>query len=121
MNTIVNLSKLSSDVAPHCSLPTWPVSVPKKPSLDWHKLVALGVQENEAKAICDRLKVRDLMQSYYHILSHAGIPLDDVKPIAHAIAKFDVTDMRPSKEQRAKICQYASLICRANLWRPSCL
>lgn len=86
-------------------------------SLDWKKLVALGVSGSEAKTICKQLQTRELMQFYSKKLRLNGIPSKDAKSIAWAIAHFDVTHQLPTSQQRVKLYQYGLPICRANLWR----
>ncbi|MEM7771653.1 MAG: hypothetical protein AAF327_14240 [Cyanobacteria bacterium P01_A01_bin.37] len=117
MNTTAKLLHPSDAAAPYCTIPAQATPIASRPCLDWQKLVALGVEEGEAKTICEGLQIRRLMQSYCHLLAHAGVPSSDVKSVAWAIAKFDITGLTPSRKQQAKLHQYALPICRSNLWR----
>jgi hypothetical protein len=121
MSNTVQLSRLPNAGLSNGKAPAWVSDCGGRPSLDWRKLVALGVTEDEAKLMCDRLKIHELMQSYFHLLSRAGMPLRDAQAVARAIAKFDVVGTEPTQKQRAKLYHYATLVCRANLWRPNWL
>ncbi|MBD2256477.1 hypothetical protein [Pseudanabaena sp. FACHB-2040] len=54
---------------------------------------------------------------YWQQLYQAGIPKDDARKIAAAIAKFDVAQRPPAPDQAQLIECYSPLICRARLWR----
>lgn len=54
---------------------------------------------------------------YWSKLVREGIPRDQARLIAAAIAKYDYAHRRPSAEQKHLITQYSALICRAQLWR----
>ncbi|GEM_PF-6705761 len=86
-------------------------------SLDWNKLVALGVAETEAKQICQGLQTRALTRIYIRRLKRSGIRGDDAKLVAAAIAHYDLQGTLPSSEMRTMLVKYGLLICRAALWR----
>ncbi|HHP7244963.1 MAG TPA: hypothetical protein ACFE0H_09795, partial [Elainellaceae cyanobacterium] len=67
------------------------------------------------------LAVRDVMPGYWRRLIEAGIPLNDAKTIAKAIACYDTERNHLSLHQRKLIVQYLPLVCRADLWRPNLL
>ena len=85
--------------------------------LDWRKLVALGVTEADAKTICERLQIMNLVRYYCRKLVQSGIPGSDAKSVALAIANFDIKQLLPTARQCTKLHQYALPVCRANLWR----
>lgn len=85
--------------------------------LDWRKLVALGVTEPDAKKICERLQIMNLVRYYCKKLIQSGIPNSDAKSVALAIANFDIKQLMPTARQCHKLHQYALPVCRANLWR----
>ena len=85
--------------------------------LDWRKLVALGVSESDAKTICERLQIMNLVRYYCKKLVQSGIPNSDAKSVALAIANFDIRHLMPTDRQCSKLHQHALSVCRANLWR----
>jgi len=99
------------------SHPMPPAAPALKGALDWKKLVALGVADHDAKAICMKLHMRNVVQHYCKLLVQNGVPSQDVKCVAEAIARFDIKRRYPTEEQRTKLYEYALPLCRANLWR----
>lgn len=87
------------------------------PSLDWRKLVALGVADQDAQTICEQLRTHRLSQHYCKRLVKVGIPQEDAKWVALAIAQFDMKHVLPTSAQQSKLYQYALPLCRTNLWR----
>lgn len=55
--------------------------------------------------------------TYWQKLIREGVPKDEARKIAVAIAKFDVLDRVPSSEQKQLISQFSPSVCRAQLWR----
>lgn len=86
-------------------------------SLDWHKLVALGVTKTEAQYICQGLQTRSLTKLYLRRLQRSGIRGDDAKLVAAAIAHYDLQGIVPSPEMKTILLKYGLLICRSALWR----
>lgn len=89
----------------------------KLPSLDWRKLVALGVADRDAQEICEQLRIHTLSQHYCKRLVKAGLPQQDARWVALAIAQFDMKGVQPTSAQQGKLYQYALPLCRTNLWR----
>ena len=58
---------------------------------------------------------------YLYKLVNEGIPFQDARVIAAAIAKYDAANRLPKPHQRELIMQYSPLICRAHLWRSELL
>ena len=69
-----------------------------------------------SKAVLNGL-VRQIGIAYWQKLVKAGVPFNEARSIAAAIAKFDVAHRQPNDEQRSLIIQHSLLICRAELWR----
>ena len=63
---------------------------------------------------------KDLKQTgttYWQQLIQTGIPKQEARAIAVAIAKYDISQRPPHDLQKQLICRYSAFICRANLWR----
>ena len=60
---------------------------------------------------------RHLGIAYWQKLVREGVPRDEARAIATAIAKFDLLDRVPSAEQKQLISQFSRFVCRAQLWR----
>ena len=67
------------------------------------------------------LKIKQIGSGYLQQLIRIGIPIQDARTIAVAIARYDVDHHHPQDLQRQLICQYSAFVCRANLWRPGLL
>ncbi|MEM9266059.1 MAG: hypothetical protein AAGA46_11095 [Cyanobacteria bacterium P01_F01_bin.13] len=67
------------------------------------------------------LKIKHVGSTYWQQLIHIGIPKQDARSIAVAIAKYDVAQCHPHAMQKQLISHYSSLVCRANLWRAGLL
>lgn len=67
------------------------------------------------------LQIKQTGSSYWQQLIHIGIPKQDARSIAVAIAKYDIAQCHPQDLQRQLICHYSAFVCRANLWRPGLL
>ena len=67
------------------------------------------------------LKIKQIGSSYLQQLIRIGIPTQDARAIAVAIARYDIAQHHPQDLQRQLICQYSAFVCRANLWRPGLL
>lgn len=63
------------------------------------------------------LKIKRIGSSYWQQLIQIGIPRQDARSIAVAIAKYDVTQCQPHELQKQLICHYSAFVCRAKLWR----
>jgi hypothetical protein len=55
--------------------------------------------------------------TYWQKLVREGVPKDEARKIAGAIAKFDLFQRSPSTEQKQLISQFSRFVCRAQLWR----
>ena len=53
---------------------------------------------------------------YWVKLMREGIPRQDSRTIAAAIAKFKIAERQPNSSQKRLISQYSASICRAGLW-----
>ncbi|NEP62816.1 MAG: hypothetical protein F6K31_38855 [Symploca sp. SIO2G7] len=67
------------------------------------------------------LKVKHIGSTYWQQLIQIGIPKQDARTIAVAIAKYDVMQCRPRDLQKQLICHYSAFVCRAKLWRAGLL
>ncbi|WP_143467804.1 hypothetical protein [Leptolyngbya ohadii] len=85
------------------------------------KLIALGVSPIEADSMAQILVAKHTMLRYWHKLTKAGVPKDNARRIARAIAKYDVSQTLPTLHQRKLICQYCPIVCRCGLWRSGLL
>lgn len=88
---------------------------------DAHKLVRLGISLEEANAIVRLLLTKQTMLQYWRRLAKAGIPKDDARRIARAIAKYDVSYTQPDNQQQQLIRYYCPIVCRCGLWRSALL
>lgn len=64
-----------------------------------------------------RPATREITPTYWRRLIEAGVPIDAANAIAWAIARYDAAKRIPSAQQKALLCRYCPLICRAGLWR----
>jgi hypothetical protein len=75
--------------------------------------------------LVDRLQHKAWLKTkvvlYWRCLMQQGVPYQDARHIAIAIAKYDVNKKCPNPQQTALIMQYSPLICRAKLWRSKLL
>lgn len=55
--------------------------------------------------------------TYWLKLVREGVPREEARLIAAAIAKFDIFERSPSSEQKCLISQFSPSVCRAQLWR----
>lgn len=62
-------------------------------------------------------RIKQIGVLYWIKLIREGVPRNEGRIIAAAIAKFKVANRPPTEEQKALITQYSALICRAGLWR----
>lgn len=106
-----------SSQSSHPGLPLPDLTRLQARSLDWHKLVALGISKTEAQHICQGLQIRSLTRIYLRRLRRAGIQGDDAKLIAAAIAHYDLEGTIPAPEMKTIMLKYGLLICRSALWR----
>lgn len=67
------------------------------------------------------LQIKQVGSSYLQKLLHIGIPQQDARSIAVAIAKYDVAQCHPHDMQKRLISHYSAFVCRANLWRAGLL
>ncbi|MGB3492684.1 MAG: hypothetical protein WBA57_08140 [Elainellaceae cyanobacterium] len=107
----------SSRESAHPGLPLPDLARLQARSLDWHKLVALGLSKTESKLICQGLQTRSLSKIYLRRLQRSGIRGDDAKLIAAAIAHYDMQGTIPAPEMKTLLTKHGLLICRAALWR----
>jgi hypothetical protein len=112
---MTNLHLPCSPSAPLSDLSSTP------PRVDWKKLATLGVDPTEAQSIAQVLMTKQLMGTYWRKLIQAGVPKDDAKRIARAIAKYDVSRRPPRSYQRSLIQHYCPFVCRCGLWRSALL
>lgn len=59
--------------------------------------------------------------TYWQKLVREGVPRDDAKEIATAIAKLELFAKPPSSEQKQLISEFSRFVCRAQLWRSDLL
>lgn len=83
--------------------------------------MALGVSQEEARAIATMLITKRLMFTYWRRLVGNGVPIDQARKIARAVAKYDVMDAAPTLQQQELIQRYCPAICRTGLWRAGLL
>lgn len=88
---------------------------------DSKTLIALGISPIEADTMTQILVTKHTMLRYWHRLTKAGVPKDNARRIARAIAKYDVSQTLPTLHQRKLICQYCPIVCRCGLWRSGLL
>jgi hypothetical protein len=88
---------------------------------DSQKLIALGVPPEDAKSIAQTIITKHTMLRYWRRLAQAGIPSDNARRIARAIAKYDVIQTLPSARQQNLIRYYCPIVCRCGLWRSALL
>ena len=67
------------------------------------------------------LKVKHIGSTYWQRLMQIGIPRQDARTIAVAIARYDVMQSHPRDGQRQLISHYSAFVCRAKLWRAGLL
>ena len=68
-----------------------------------------------------RREIKQMGATYWQQLMRIGIPKQEARSIAVAIAKYDVTQSQPQGAQKQLICHYSAFVCRANLWRAGLL
>ncbi|HEY9887177.1 MAG TPA: hypothetical protein V6D02_02185 [Candidatus Obscuribacterales bacterium] len=54
-------------------------------------------------------------------LVREGVPRDEARKIAEAIARFELLEKAPSSEQKQLISQFSRFVCRAQLWHSELL
>lgn len=59
--------------------------------------------------------------TYWQKLIREGVPKEEARKIAVAIAKFDILERLPSNEQKQLISRFSPSVCRARLWRSDLL
>lgn len=121
MTTISNTTSYS---AAYCTSTTRPFDAARHLTdapIDWRQLTALGMSRDDALRVSQALMVRELALNYRHKLLKQGVPCNEAKRIARAIANYDTAQTQPSPGQQTLIQQYCPLICRASLWRPQLL
>lgn len=64
---------------------------------------------------------KELGITYWQKLVREGVPRDEAKKIATAIAKLELFAKPPSLEQKQLISQFSRFVCRAQLWRSDLL
>jgi hypothetical protein len=64
---------------------------------------------------------RRLGITYWQTLVREGVPRDEARALATAIAKFDLLGRSPSPEQKRLISQFSPILCRTQLWRSNLL
>ncbi|MGD1941747.1 MAG: hypothetical protein ACFB0G_10580 [Leptolyngbyaceae cyanobacterium] len=69
--------------------------------------------------IASDFRVRGI--TYWQKLVREGVPKDEARKIASAIAKFELFDKPPSPDQKQLISRFSAFICRAQLWRSDLL
>jgi hypothetical protein len=84
-------------------------------------LMALSLSDQDAHRIAELLGVRERIPTYWRRLIEAGIPLDEARSIAKAIAHYDAGYKPLSLHQKELIMRYCAMIGRAELWRPQLL
>ena len=67
------------------------------------------------------LQIKQVGSSYWQQLMHIGIPKQEARSIAVAIAKYDIVQCQPQGIQKQLISHYSAFVCRANLWRAGLL
>lgn len=76
-------------------------------------------------AIAPRLEIandfRTLGITYWQKLVREGVPKDEARKIASAIAKFELLKRLPSPEEKQLISTFSRFVCRAQLWRSALL
>lgn len=65
----------------------------------------------------DSLQVTPLRNLYWRQLIQVGIPAEDARAIAEAIAGYDAQQAIPNRYQKQLIGHYCTLVARARLWR----
>lgn len=66
-------------------------------------------------------KIKEIGAAYWQQLIQIGVPKQDARAIAVAIAKYDVIQSHPRDMQKQLICHYSAFVCRAKLWRAGLL
>ncbi|MEO0824835.1 MAG: hypothetical protein AAFX95_21985 [Cyanobacteria bacterium J06639_16] len=66
-------------------------------------------------------RIKQIGVLYWIKLMREGIPRNESRTIAAAIAKFRIANRRPTSDQKLLIVQYSALICRAGLWHSDLL
>ena len=90
------------------------------PSLDTPPTAAELPQHLAARMnIASDFRIRGI--TYWQKLVREGVPKDEARKIASAIAKFELFEKPPSQDQRQLISQFSAFICRAQLWRSDLL
>ena len=64
---------------------------------------------------------KELGITYWQKLVREGVPRDEAKKIATAIAKLELFAKPPSLAQKQLISQFSRFVCRAQLWRSDLL
>ncbi|WP_272061117.1 hypothetical protein [Oscillatoria sp. CS-180] len=64
---------------------------------------------------------KELGTTYWQKLVREGVPKNEARTIATAIAKLELFAKQPSSEQKQLISEFSRFICRAQLWRSDLL
>lgn len=59
---------------------------------------------------------RTLGITYWQKLVREGVPRDEARVLACAIAKFELLDKVPTPDQQQLILRFSRFLCRAQLW-----